>query len=73
MDPETTEQRRRVVAEVETLPEKLREIIMLYYYNDVTYQDLAGMLGVSSATVNARLTQARAALRERLGAARSRS
>jgi DNA-directed RNA polymerase specialized sigma24 family protein len=38
----------------------------LYYYDDVTYQDVAVALGVSAATVNARLTKARAMLRERL-------
>jgi RNA polymerase sigma-70 factor (ECF subfamily) len=54
--------------EVEKLPEPLREALMLYYYEDCTYQDLARRLGVSAATVNARLTQARQMLRERLGA-----
>ena len=39
---------------------------MLYYYGDLTYRDLADMLGVSAATVNARLTKARAMLRQRL-------
>jgi RNA polymerase sigma-70 factor (ECF subfamily) len=57
---------RRLMDEVHSLPEKHREVLMLYYYQDVTYQDLAQMLGVSFATVNARLTQARATLRERL-------
>ena len=53
---------------VEKLPEPLREALMLYYYEDCTYQQLAKTLGVSAATVNARLTQARQLLRERLGA-----
>jgi RNA polymerase sigma factor (sigma-70 family) len=56
----------RLMEEVERLPEKHREALMLYYYQDCTYQDLAQLLGVSSATVNARLTQARQMLRERL-------
>ena len=47
-------------------PEPYREVILLYYYDDVTYHDVAAMLGVSTATVNARLTKARAMLRERL-------
>jgi DNA-directed RNA polymerase specialized sigma24 family protein len=42
---------------------------MLYYYQDVTYREAAEMLGVSSATVNARLTKARSLLRERLSRA----
>jgi RNA polymerase sigma factor (sigma-70 family) len=60
------DQTRLLMAEVESLPEKQREVLMLYYYQDVTYHDLAQMLGVSFATINARLTQARAILRERL-------
>jgi RNA polymerase sigma-70 factor (ECF subfamily) len=57
---------RRLMAEVATLPAAYREVIYLYYYDDVTYHDVAAMLGVSTATVNARLTKARAMLRERL-------
>jgi RNA polymerase sigma factor (sigma-70 family) len=48
------------------LPEEYREVVMLYYYEDVTYRDLAQLLGVSAATINARLTKARGLLRERL-------
>jgi RNA polymerase sigma-70 factor (ECF subfamily) len=58
---------KHLLAEVERLPEECREVIMLYYYDDVTYRDLAQLLGVSPATINARLTRARSLLRERLG------
>ena len=50
----------------EDLPEQYRETLMLYYYDDVTYEELAATLGVSAATINARLTKARAMLRERM-------
>jgi RNA polymerase sigma-70 factor (ECF subfamily) len=63
---EHAEDLRRLMSAVEELPEAYREVLMLYYYDDVTYRDLAEMLGVSSATINARLTKARALLRERL-------
>ena len=45
---------------------------MLYYYQSAgsTYRELAELLGVSSATVNARLTKARQMLRERMMAER---
>src|SRR5258706_16165178 len=56
----------RLMSEVERLPGPLREALMLYYYEDSTYQELASRLGVSAATINARLTQARMALREKL-------
>jgi RNA polymerase sigma factor (sigma-70 family) len=65
-DADREDEVRRLLAEVEALPEQCREVVMLYYYQDLTYRDLAGMLGVSSATVNARLTKARSLLRERL-------
>ena len=63
---ERADDERRLLAEVAALPEAYREAILLYYYDDVTYQELAAILGVSAATVNARLTKARAMLRERL-------
>ena len=60
------EELQQLMAAVEALPEDYREVILLYYYEDVTYRDLAQTLGVSPATINARLTKARAMLRERL-------
>ncbi len=54
------------MTEVEALPEECRQVIMLYYYQDITYRQIANLLGVSPATVNARLTRARALLRDRL-------
>jgi RNA polymerase sigma-70 factor (ECF subfamily) len=69
-DLDRADEVRRLLAEVEALPEECREVVMLYYYQDVTYRDLAQTLGVSPATINARLTRARALLRERLSSAR---
>jgi RNA polymerase sigma-70 factor (ECF subfamily) len=57
---------QRLLSAVENLPAELREVVMLYYYNDLTYHDLAGLLDIAPATVNARLTRARALLRSRL-------
>jgi RNA polymerase sigma factor (sigma-70 family) len=59
------------MAEVEALPEDLRQAVMLYYYDDLTYRELGSLLGVSAATINARLTKARNLLRQRLGACRT--
>jgi RNA polymerase sigma-70 factor (ECF subfamily) len=63
---ERDDERRRLLAEVEALPDEYRKVVLLYYYEDVTYRDVAELLGVSTATVNARLTRARALLRARL-------
>jgi RNA polymerase sigma factor (sigma-70 family) len=57
---------RQLMAAVEALPEKYRQVLMLYYYQDVTYEEIAALLGLSRATINARLTKARMLLRERL-------
>jgi RNA polymerase sigma-70 factor (ECF subfamily) len=65
-DLEAQEDLHRLLREVERLPEKHREVLMLFYYEDCTYEELAQMLNVSSATINARLTQARQMLRQRL-------
>ena len=63
---ERRDRAERLMREVEALPHAYREILMLYYFQDCTYRDLAGALGVSPATVNARLTKARAMLRTRM-------
>lgn len=69
-EAERAEETAELLAEVEALPADLREVLKLYYYADVTYQDLSDLLGVSCATINARLTKARALLRERLSPSR---
>ena len=62
------EQAERLTREVERLPQPYREVLMLYYYqaDGCTYRDLAELLGVSAATINARLTKARQMLRSRM-------
>ena len=39
------EQRDRLLCLIADLPEKQREVLMIYYYDDVTYQQIADMLG----------------------------
>jgi RNA polymerase sigma-70 factor (ECF subfamily) len=64
---ERREQAERLTREVERLPQPYREVLMLYYYRDgCTYRELAELLGVSAATINARLTKARQMLRGRM-------
>jgi RNA polymerase sigma-70 factor, ECF subfamily len=63
---EHADESAKLMAEVESLPEDYRQVVMLFYYEELTYRDIADLLGVSTATVNARLTKARAMLRERL-------
>jgi len=68
--PADADERRRLMAEVEALPEALRQAVMLYYYDDMTYRELGELLGVSAATINARLTKARNILRQQLNPCR---
>jgi RNA polymerase sigma-70 factor (ECF subfamily) len=65
-DRERDEQIEEIKAAVAGLPDIYRQVVLLYYHQDVTYRDLADMLGITTATVNARLTRARVMLRERL-------
>ncbi len=64
----SAERRDILLESVHSLPQPLREVLLIYYYDDATYQEIADMLGVSTATVNARLTKARAMLRGTLAA-----
>jgi RNA polymerase sigma factor (sigma-70 family) len=48
------------------LPERQRLAIFLRYYADLSYAQIAEVLGVSSGTVSASITTARGALREQL-------
>jgi RNA polymerase sigma-70 factor (ECF subfamily) len=60
----------RLMAEVESLSENHREVLMLFYYDEMSYREMAELLGVSAATINARLSEARGLLRARLGRSR---
>ena len=62
------EQQQLLFAAIRELPLLQRETILIYYFDDVTYAELAEMLDISVATVNARLSKARDALRQKLGA-----
>jgi RNA polymerase sigma-70 factor (ECF subfamily) len=54
-----------LMREVATLEADQRETLMLYYSHEMTYAELAELLEVSPATINFRLTKARAILRSR--------
>lgn len=60
------EEIEQLLKEVEALPEEYRIVLMLFYYERTSYKEIARMLDVSTATVNARLTRARGLLRARL-------
>ena len=55
-----------VITEVMRLPDKLREVILLRYYQNLTHKEIASALRLSDRAVRLRLQKANAILRERL-------
>jgi RNA polymerase sigma-70 factor (ECF subfamily) len=64
--PESDEDARALLAAVEALPEIYRETLTLYHFGERSHAEIAATLGITPATVNARLGKARALLRESL-------
>ena len=57
----------RITQEVlEDMPEIFRTVLVLREYEEMAYQDIADMLGISIGTVESRLFRARARFKERL-------
>lgn len=56
-------QRRELRALVLALPGKYREVIVLYYYEDMKVREIAQLLGMPMASVSSRLRRARATLK----------
>lgn len=53
-------------AALHELPEIYRDTLALFYFGERSYREIAAALGITEATVNARLAQGRKLLRERL-------
>ena len=53
------------------LPQKYREVTLLYYYENMTMMEIAEALGVSQSTISTRLLRARARLRQTLEGGRN--
>jgi len=44
---------------IEQLPASARELIVLRYYNNLSYEEISSVLGISRPTINGRLTRAK--------------
>ena len=53
-----------VLRAVTALPVKYREVVLLYYYQEMTLREIAILLNVPQATVSTRLSRGRARLKE---------
>lgn len=63
--PENDE-RLSLMQAISALPPKLKEIVLLHYYQDLSLRTCAQILGISSATATRRLQQAQQKLRNEL-------
>lgn len=55
-----------LVGLVHQLPDQYRETVLLHYYQDMTYDEIADWLGVARSTVSERLNKARRQLKHQL-------
>lgn len=54
-------------AAIQRLPEKLKTAVLLYYFQELTLQETAIIIGVTPSMVSRRIRKARAMLRDALG------
>lgn len=60
---EEKDDNRRIQAALDIIDHKYKEVIMLYYFDDLSYEEIAGNLGVPVNTVRTHLKRAKEALR----------
>lgn len=65
--PEPDQEAAALADSVMLLPPKLREVVLLYYYQNMTMPEISLALGVNASSVSRRLKNACAKLRESLG------
>lgn len=64
---EIARMKKRVRDAVESLPERLRQVIVLCEYSELTYEEIGKALGIPEGTVGSRRNAAIAALVDRVG------
>ena len=60
------EQNRMIRKAVDTLPDKLKSVVLLYYMEDFSLAEIAETAGIPEGTVKSRLYQARRILKKKL-------
>ncbi len=56
-----------LAAAIKQLPDKLKEVILLYYYQEMTIPEIAKIVGVTPSMVSRRIKKAHAKLHGALG------
>ena len=64
--PEVSAEAMSLAADIQTLPYKYREVVVLYYYHDLTVVSISEQLREKTGTVKSKLARARAMLRNKL-------
>lgn len=62
----TKERQKIILKEIDNLPKKIKEAIILYEFEDYSYQQISKKLNVPEGTVKSRINAARKQLKERL-------
>ena len=65
-DSHGDDDREHLAVLIAQLPEDQREALLLYYYQSMSYDEMAQWLGVARSTVNDRLSKARQQLKRKL-------
>lgn len=65
-EAELEQEEDKLVETVKKLPQKYRTVIHLFYYEEYSLEEIAGILGAKPSTVRTRLTRARQKLKELL-------
>lgn len=62
----STSKNKRIAAQILELPVKYREIIILYYYEELTVKEISNLLGQKESTVKSKLHRGRKLLRHKM-------
>ena len=65
--PSIEEENRKLIETVKRLPEKYRVVIHLFYYEEMSVEEIGKATGSRASTVRTRLTRARRILKDQLG------
>ena len=56
---ETNESHVQINSAIENLPTSMKELVVLRYYDGLSYEKISNVLGISKASINGRLTRAK--------------